>query len=52
VQNEKEIIIILATREKRDPIMEAVSKSHGIASKAEGIVFSVPAGNITGIELR
>jgi hypothetical protein len=52
VQNEKEIIIILTTREKKTPIMEAVSKSHGVASKAEGIVFAVPAGNITGIELR
>jgi nitrogen regulatory protein PII len=51
VQNEKEIIIILTTREKKEPIMEAVSKSHGQNSKAEGIVFSVPADNITGIEL-
>ncbi|MDR1148080.1 MAG: hypothetical protein LBK66_05555 [Spirochaetaceae bacterium] len=52
VQNEKEIIIILTTREKKEPIMEAVSKSHGQNSKSEGIVFSVPADNITGIELR
>jgi hypothetical protein len=51
VQNEKEIIIILTTREKKESIMEAVSKSHGQNSKAEGIVFSVPADNITGIEL-
>jgi hypothetical protein len=51
VQNEKEVIIILTTREKKEPIMEAVSKSHGQNSKAEGIVFSVPADNITGIEL-
>ncbi|MDR2342947.1 MAG: hypothetical protein LBD86_00265 [Spirochaetaceae bacterium] len=52
VQNEKEIILILTTREKKLPIMEAVGKSHGLSSKAEGIIFSVPAGNITGIELR
>ncbi|MDR2803392.1 MAG: hypothetical protein LBB22_03775 [Treponema sp.] len=52
IQNEKEIIIILSTREKKTVIMEAVSKSHGLGSKAEGIVFSVPAGNITGIDLR
>jgi hypothetical protein len=51
VQNEKEVIIILAAREKKESIMEAVSKSHGQNSKAEGIVFSVPADNITGIEL-
>ncbi|MDR3355687.1 MAG: hypothetical protein LBO04_00655 [Spirochaetaceae bacterium] len=52
VQNEKEIILILTTREKMTPIMEAVGKSHGLSSKAEGIIFSVPAGNITGIDLR
>jgi hypothetical protein len=52
VQNEKEIILILTTREKKGPIMEAVGKSHGLSSKAEGIIFSVPAGNITGIDLR
>ncbi|MDR0663346.1 MAG: hypothetical protein LBF80_04615 [Spirochaetaceae bacterium] len=52
IQNEKEIIIILTTRAKKAAIMEAVSKSHGMASKAEGIVFSVPADNITGIDLR
>ncbi|MDR2659576.1 MAG: hypothetical protein LBC27_06255 [Spirochaetaceae bacterium] len=51
IQNEKEIILILTTREKKEPIMEAVSKSHGLASKAEGIIFSVPAGNIIGIDL-
>ncbi|GMO15736.1 MAG: hypothetical protein LBG79_04160 [Spirochaetaceae bacterium] len=52
VQDEKEIIIILSKREKMQPIMEAVSESFGITSKAEGIVFSLPAENITGITLR
>ena len=51
IQNEKEIILILTTREKKVTIMEAVGKSHGISSKAEGIIFSVPAGNIIGIDL-
>jgi hypothetical protein len=52
VQDEKEIIIILSTRARMQPIMEAVSRTHGIASKAEGIIFSLPAENITGIDLR
>jgi hypothetical protein len=52
VQDEKEIVIILSTHAKMRPIMEAVSKAFGIASKAEGIVFSLPAENITGIDLR
>jgi hypothetical protein len=52
VQDEKEIIIILSTNEKRAPIMSAESKAFGLASKAEGVVFSVPVDSITGIELR
>jgi nitrogen regulatory protein PII len=52
VQNEKEIIMILATREKKNAIMSAVSEKFGVQSEAEGIVFSVPADNITGIDLR
>ncbi|MDR1095898.1 MAG: hypothetical protein LBL31_05870 [Spirochaetaceae bacterium] len=52
VQNEKEIIMVLSTREKKNAIMSAVSEKFGAQSEAEGIVFSVPADNITGIELR
>ncbi|MDR1400157.1 MAG: hypothetical protein LBJ41_09570 [Treponema sp.] len=52
VQNEKEIIMILSTREKKNAIMSVVSEKFGLQSEAEGIVFSVPADNITGVELR
>jgi hypothetical protein len=52
VQDEKEIIIILSTREKKAPIMQAISQAYGITSKAEGIVFSLPADNITGLDLK
>jgi nitrogen regulatory protein PII len=52
VQDEKEIIIILSSREKKAPIMQAISQSHGITTKAEGIVFSLPVDNITGLDLR
>jgi nitrogen regulatory protein PII len=52
VQNEKEIIMVLSTHEKKNAIMSAVSEKFGVQSDAEGIVFSVPADNITGIELR
>ncbi|MDR2467662.1 MAG: hypothetical protein LBD22_01725 [Spirochaetaceae bacterium] len=52
VQDEKEIIIILSKREKTFGIMEAGSAAFGVASKAEGIIFSLPAGNITGITLQ
>ncbi|MDR0553953.1 MAG: hypothetical protein LBG76_04040 [Treponema sp.] len=52
VQNEKEIITILAKREKKSPIMQAVSQAYGITSPAAGIVFSLPVENITGLDLR
>ncbi|MDR2210842.1 MAG: hypothetical protein LBO65_05155 [Spirochaetaceae bacterium] len=51
VQDEKEIITILSSRNKRVPIMQAISQSFGMASKAQGIVFSLPAENITGLDL-
>jgi hypothetical protein len=52
VQDEKEIITILANREKKAPIMQAVSQSFGITSEAGGIVFSLPVDTITGLDLR
>jgi hypothetical protein len=51
VQDEKEIITILTNRKKRTAIMQAVSRDFGIASKAQAIVFSLPAENITGLDL-
>ena len=51
VQEEKEIILILTNRNKQVPIMQAISQNFGLASKARSIVFSVPAENITGLDL-
>jgi len=48
VQDEKEIILILTSREKKVAIMQAVSEAHGLNSKAHGIVFSVPVDNVIG----
>jgi nitrogen regulatory protein PII len=52
LQEEKEVIIILSTREKKMPIMQAVSKFFGITSKADGVVFSLPVDSVTGIDLK
>jgi nitrogen regulatory protein PII len=49
VQDEKEIIIILTKREKKTAIMQAVSQAYGIASKAGGIVFSLPVDQVMGL---
>jgi hypothetical protein len=51
VQDEKEIITILTNRTKKVPIMQAVSENFGIGSKAQGLVFSLPAEDITGLDL-
>jgi hypothetical protein len=51
VQAEKEVVIILSSREKKAAIMRAVSEAHGINTRAEGLVFSVPVDSITGLDL-
>jgi nitrogen regulatory protein PII len=49
VQEEKELLIILSSREKKVSIMQAVSEAHGLNSKAHGIVFSLPVDNVMGL---
>jgi hypothetical protein len=51
VQEEKEIVLILTSRDKKLSIMEAVSLSYGITSKAEGLIFSLPVDNVIGLNL-
>ena len=48
VQDEKELILILVSREKKLSIMRAVSEAHGLNSKANGIVFSMPVDSVMG----
>jgi hypothetical protein len=52
VQDEKEIIVILSTREQKAPIMQAVSQAFGISSQAEGIIFSLPVDSVAGLDLQ
>jgi len=51
VQEEREIVLVLSNREKKLPIMEAVSRSCGITTKAEGLIFSLPVENVMGLNL-
>ena len=51
VQEEKEIVLVLVSREKKLPIMEAVSRSCGVTSKAEGLIFSLPVDSVMGLNL-
>ena len=51
VQDEKEVILVLTSREKKLTIMETVSRSCGITSKAEGLIFSLPVDSMMGLNL-
>ncbi|MDR2517355.1 MAG: hypothetical protein LBC88_08260 [Spirochaetaceae bacterium] len=42
LQEDKEIILILAEKEQKLPVMQKVSLDFGISTQAEGIVFSLP----------
>jgi hypothetical protein len=50
-QDEKEIIFILTSREKKPSIMKAICEAHGLNSKAQGIVFSLPVDSSPGLVL-
>jgi nitrogen regulatory protein PII len=49
VQDEKELILILADRKKKEPIMRSLCEVHGLNSKAQGIIFAVPVDNVMGL---
>lgn len=50
VQEEREIVIILAQKEDKRPIMEAIGEKCGMESKAQGIILSLPVDRIVGLE--
>jgi len=51
VQAEKELILILTSREKKVPLMKAICEAHGLNSSAQGIIFSLPVDNVMGLSL-
>jgi len=51
VEDEKEIIIILTSREKKAAIMRAICETHGLNSSAQGIVFALPVDNVLGLNI-
>ena len=50
IQEEKEILFIVAPQEKKLEIMQAVSKKCGIGSEAKGIVVSLPVESVMGLD--
>lgn len=52
VQEEKEIILILTTQEKKKDIMTAINQSCGLKSEACGIIFSLPVDSVLGCQFQ
>lgn len=50
VQQEREIVLILAKKDLRLPIMKAVGEKCGIQGEAHGIVISLPVDGVAGLE--
>ena len=48
-QEEKDIILLLVNRDKKVSIMKTLSETHGLNSKAKGIVFSLPVDGVMGM---
>ena len=42
VQEEREVILMLTSKDKKDAILKAVSEAHGLDSKAQGLILSLP----------
>ncbi|GHV71597.1 hypothetical protein AGMMS49928_24120 [Spirochaetia bacterium] len=51
VQDEREIILMVTSREKKAAIMQAVSQNYGITTEAGGIILSVPVDMLMGLNV-
>lgn len=49
LQEEKELILIVANTETKLPIMQAISEKCGIHSEARGLVLSLPIDTVVGL---
>lgn len=50
VQQEREVVLILARKEDRLNIMQAIGRKCGVQSDAQGIVFSLPVDGTAGMD--
>lgn len=52
VQQEREIVLILAKKEEKMPIMKAIGENCGMQTEANGIVLSLPVDGVVGVDYR
>ena len=51
VSSEKELVLIVAQTELKNPIMQAIMKDAGLNTKAKSVVFSLPVTDTAGLRL-
>lgn len=51
ISQEKEIIMILTTKENKNRIMTAICRSAGLNTQGKGITFSLPVDDVLGVSL-
>ena len=50
VQEEREVVMILARKDEKQAIMQAIGKSCGMKSEAQGMVLSLPVDGVVGLD--
>lgn len=49
IQPEKEVVLILTNRDLSDKVLNSIYESAGLQTNGQGIAFSVPAAQVTGL---
>ena len=49
-QPEKEVVAILAPREQKRPLMEAINRAAGLGTEARGVLFALPVEDLMGLQ--
>ncbi|MCL1992783.1 MAG: hypothetical protein FWG66_07535 [Spirochaetes bacterium] len=49
VQEEREVILMLTSQEKKGAVMQAIYDSFGLGSKAQGLIFSMPVDQVVSL---
>lgn len=52
IQPEKDVIMIIVDDNSKAPIMQAISKNHGIGTKSHTVTISLPVDDIVGLDLK
>lgn len=52
VESSKEIILILTTKEQKDDLVAALVKAGNLKDPGAGILFTVPVGELVGLDHR